>query len=497
MQKVNDRPADFESFCAFVEQKAVESDSPALISLAQDDLRTVFSYSEVVGKSAAMAGALTARGVGRADVVLTLIGNRPDWIFTMIGCWRIGAVVLPCNEQLRAKDVAMRLKDSAAKVVVTDERNLGELERTGWTGETIVVPDATVYDNAPAALVAVGPGDPALMLYTSGTTGVAKAAVHTQGCIMGQRLQAEHWFDAHPGEIAWCTAASGWSKSSRNVFVTPWLCSATALIQDARFNPQDRLAVIEREQVNVLCMAPTEYRVVARRATITPMPALRRCVSAGEALNPEVVEAWRTGAGLEIYDGYGQTETGAITTMPIGRPVKPGSMGVPLPGVRTQIVDGELCIEPATVPTFFIGYGRPGDLRDPELIDGLWHTGDRVSQDNDGYLWFEARTDDVIISAGYRIGPFEVESALITHPAVAESAVVAAPDADRGSIVRAIVVLREGHSGSDQLAKELQDHVKRETAPYKYPRIVEFADELPKTASGKIQRAVLRGNTTT
>jgi acyl-coenzyme A synthetase/AMP-(fatty) acid ligase len=188
--------------------------------------------------------------------------------------------------------------------------------------------------------------------------------------------------------------------------------------------------------------------------------------------------------GVSIHDGYGQTETGALTGMPIGEPVRPGSMGRPLPGFEMWVEDGELVLDPATIPTITI-----------DAAPGPWHTGDRVRQDDDGYLWFEGRADDVIIAAGYRIGPFEVESALVAHEAVAEAAAVAAPDDVRGAVVRAIVVLRDGHEPSDGLARELQEHVKAETAPYKYPRIVEYADALPKTPSGKIKRAELRGET--
>jgi acyl-coenzyme A synthetase/AMP-(fatty) acid ligase len=195
-----------------------------------------------------------------------------------------------------------------------------------------------------------------------------------------------------------------------------------------------------------------------------------------------VVHRWSEDAGIEVHDGYGQTETGALTGMPIGPPVRAGSMGKPLPGFELWVDDGELCADPATIPTFF--------LDGPENV---WRTGDRVSEDEDGYLWFEGRTDDVIISAGYRIGPFEVESALVSHPAVAEAAAVAAPDEVRGQVVRAVVVLRDGYAAGDSLARELQDHVKTETAPYKYPRLVEFAETLPKTPSGKIRRAALRG----
>jgi acetyl-CoA synthetase len=310
-------------------------------------------------------------------------------------------------------------------------------------------------------------------------------------------VQAEHWLGPRGGDLSWCTAASGWSKSARNAFVAPWTAGAACLLQDARFDPAERLAVAAEQGVAVLCQSPTEYRMIAKRASLDGgcPPALRRLVSAGEPLNPEVMDVFRTALGLDIHDGYGQTETGQLTAMPDGERVRPGSMGKPLPGFGLEVVDeqgepaeeGELSLDPATVPTFFRGY-----LGEDPYSDPLWRTGDRVRRDPDGYLWFEGRLDDVILSAGYRIGPFEVESALIEHPAVAEAAAVAAPDAERGSVVAAVVVLCDGFEGSEALSRELQDHVKRATAPYKYPRIVRFVAALPKTASGKIKRAELR-----
>jgi acetyl-CoA synthetase len=286
------------------------------------------------------------------------------------------------------------------------------------------------------------------------------------------------------------------------VFIAPWLSGSAGLLHDARFDPQERLELLERERVNVLCMAPTEYRVIAKRATLKPLADLRGMVAAGEALNPEVLRAWREATGLQIRDGYGQTETGQLTGTPLGQEARPGSMGRALPGVGLLVKNGELTANPATVPTFFLGYLDEGVSRGQDgswTVEDRrsdpthpWHTGDLVSEDEDGWFHFEGRNDDVIVSAGYRIGPFEVESALVAHPSVAEAAAVAAPDEERGAVVRAVVVLREGRHPSPELARELQEHVKRETAPYKYPRIIDFASELPKTASGKIRRAALR-----
>jgi acyl-coenzyme A synthetase/AMP-(fatty) acid ligase len=459
----------------------------ALVALARDGSRSEITFGEVSDRSVRLAGTLLARGVGRGDVVMTMVGNRPEWVYAMVACMRIGAVVLPSTEQLRPNDLRARFDKVEPRLVVADARNLDTIAATGFGGEVVAVPDERLFEGARAAPgVDLAPTDPALITFTSGTSGEPKPIRHGHRYLPGQGVQAEHWFGARPGDLCWCTAASGWSKSARNVFVAPWLRGAAALLQDARFDADERLTVVERERVNVLCMAPTEWRTVAKRSTLRRLPSLRHAVAAGEPLNPEIVRLWEEEVGVAIHDGYGQTETGALTGMPIGPPVRPGSMGRPLPGFELWVEDGELCADPSTIPTFF--------LDGPS--SGVWRTGDRVREDEDGYLWFEGRSDDVIISAGYRIGPFEVESALVSHPAVAEAAAVSSPDAERGAVVRAVVVLRPGESPGPALARELQDHVKAETAPYKYPRIVEFADALPKTASGKIRRALLRDGVT-
>ncbi|MDQ2622428.1 MAG: AMP-binding protein, partial [Actinomycetota bacterium] len=265
------------------------------------------------------------------------------------------------------------------------------------------------------------------------------------------------------------------------------------LLVDDRFDPETRLDIVRREQVNVLCQAPTEYRILARRTELSPIPSVRRMVSAGEALNPEVIGAFREVTGLEIADGYGQSETGAVTGVRPGES-RPGSMGRPLPGIETRIEEGELQLRPETSPTFFLRY------LDGTGFDGdWWGTGDLVTEDEDGFLFHEGRNDDLISSAGYRIGPVEVESALLGHPAVAEAAAIAAPDGERGSVVKAVIVLRDRATAPDgspvdpeRLTAELQEHCRQATAPYKYPRIIEFTTDLPKTSSGKIKRAELR-----
>jgi acyl-coenzyme A synthetase/AMP-(fatty) acid ligase len=490
-----------------------------MVELARDGGRRAWSNAEVQEHSARLAGTLMRQGVGKGDVVMTVLGNRPEWVLCMTACFRLGAVVLPCTEQLRAKDLRLRLQAARPKLVVADERDMDELMAAAPACPVITVPDKSLYTADPAPPVDLDPNDPCLITFTSGTAGEPKGVVHGQRYLWGQATQAEHWLDARPGDVVWCTAASGWSKSARNVFIAPWLRGATAVLHDARFDPRERLEVVARERVNLLCMAPTEYRVIAKRAgaqleSLASAGArtagadraptwegdsLRGLVAAGEALNPEVLRVWQDATGLEIRDGYGQTETGQLTGAPLGE-ARPGSMGRVLPGMKLAIEDGELVVEPPSVPTFFLGYLGEGATHNEDgtwtVADrreqGRWHTGDRVREDGDGFLHFEGRNDDVIVSAGYRIGPFEVESALVAHPAVAEAAAVATPDEERGAVVKAVVVLREGQRPSPALAAELQEHVKRETAPYKYPRVVEFIDELPKTPSGKVKRAQLR-----
>jgi acyl-coenzyme A synthetase/AMP-(fatty) acid ligase len=470
----------------------VPASTLAVVAVNADGESRDWHMGELIARSAGLSGAIAARGVERGDPVMTLVGSRIEWVLAMLACFRMGAVALPCNPQLRRHDLEIRVRAAAPKLCIAEERLLGELPDDVAAMTLDEVADALDEDRpqeTPADVAELDPEDPAVIIFTSGTTGEPRGVVYPQRYLTGQQLQAEHWVGAEKGELAWCTAAPGWSKSTRNVFIAPWLRGAAALIHEARFDPAERLDLIGREGVNVLCQAPTEYRMLAKRAELRPIGSLRRLVSAGEPLNPEVIRRFRSEMGLPIGDGYGQTETGPVTGMRPDEddPARDGSMGRPLPGIEVRVNEGQLEVRPETVPTFFSRY------LGEEPFDGeWWPTGDDVREDEDGYLWFEGREDDIIVSAGYRIGPFEVESALVSHPQVAEAAAVAAPDEERGSVVRAIVVLRDVQP-SDALVKALQDHVRGETAPYKYPRIIEFAKELPKTPSGKIKRNELRG----
>ena len=371
--------------------------------------------------------------------------------------------------------------------MVCDQRNADVLTEAGWDGPTLWAPWGELGDAPAPPHEELEASGPCLITFTSGTSGEPKAVLHGQRYLAGQMVQARHWLDARAGDLVWCTAASGWSKSARNVFIAPWLRGAAALVHDARFDPHERLELLERERVDLLCMAPTEYRVIAKRATLPrpDRPARRR----GGRRAAEPGGAGRLARGDQRLDPRRlRSDRDRPAHRHAARHPRPPRLDGHRPARRAPRRRRRRAgRRPGHVPTFFLRY-----LGDDPPPAAPWRTGDRVERDEQGFLHFVGRTDDLIISAGYRIGPFEVESALVSHDAVAEAAVVAAPDDERGSVVRAVVVLRDGHAASDELARALQDHVKAQTAPYKYPRIVDFAAELPKTASGKIRRAALR-----
>jgi acyl-coenzyme A synthetase/AMP-(fatty) acid ligase len=455
---------------------------PALVAIGRSGERRLWHLGELGARAAGLSGAFAARGVQRGDVVMTLVGKRVEWVLAMLACWRMGAVALPCSTQLRRRDLERRVTAANPALCVGEEDLLAEVPGAVdcmTLGDVAEALDEDRPQETPVGVADLAPEDPALIVFTSGTTRY----------LGGQRTQAEHWLGAGEGDLVWVTTATGWSKSARNVFLAPWVMGAAALLCEARFDPAGRVEVCEREGVTVLCQSPTEYRMLAASDAVRALPQLRRAVSAGEALGAEMLDRYRSAWGVEVSDGYGQTETGHVSGNLIGRDVRPGSMGQPLPGLEIRIEGGELQVKAPSCPTFFSGYVDGGA---PELVEGeWWATGDLVRADDDGYLFHEGRRDDVISSSGYRIGPAEVEEALMEHPAVAEAAAVGAPDPERGSVVKAVVVLREG-APSDELARELREHVKSVTAPYKSPRIVEFVDSLPRTASGKLKRAALR-----
>jgi acyl-coenzyme A synthetase/AMP-(fatty) acid ligase len=461
------------------------------------------TFGKVAESAARWTGLLRGRGVAAGDRVLVLIGKTPEWHAVMLAGLKAGAVAIPCSEMLRAKDLDFRVRHSGARLLLADPRCRAEVEAMNEECEVAYL-DEAVLGEPDGATADTAVDDPAFILYTSGTTKDPKGVVHTHRYTWAKRAQAERWLDARPGEVVWCTAGTGWAKSIWNVLLGPWSCGAAVILHEGGFDAEERFRLLEELGPDVLCQAPTEYRLMAKvdglsRFDLSPV---RYMVSAGEPLNPEVIRAFESTFGRTIRDGYGQTENTLLVGNFPGAEIRPGSMGKPAPGYDVRVIDldgretpvgeeGDIALR-GDAPALFAGYwNQPEETA--AVYRGEWYvTGDRAVQDEEGYIWFTGRADDVILSAAYRIGPFEVESALLEHAAVAESAVVGKPDRDRGQIVKAFVVLRAEHAGGDDLARELQDHVKRVTAPYKYPREIEFVDSLPKTRSGKIRRVELR-----
>jgi acyl-coenzyme A synthetase/AMP-(fatty) acid ligase len=512
-----DVPARF-NFARDVVDRLAAEDRLGLLFVDAAGKRREYRFAQIAEASKKWAAVLRDAGVRKGDRVVVVLPKVPDWLFCMTAMLRIGAVAVPSAEQLRAKDLLYRANHSGAVAVVAYAGNAAEFdamradattvrtyllvgdERAGWTSVDPLLVSATPWDGEPTT-----PEDMAYVVYTSGTTKDPKGVVHSVAYTWAKRLQAAVWFDVKPRDLVWCTAGTGWAKSLWNVLLGPWSCGAPIVLHEGAFVPEERMDMIRDLGVTVLCQAPTEYRLLAKLPQLGErwkLPHLRHCVSAGEPLNPEVIELWKTAFGLTILDGYGQTENTLLVANRPGTDVRPGSMGKPTPGHDVAVVDeqGAVC-EPGEVgdialrgdpPSLFRGYYH-NDEETHNSRRGEWYlTGDRAQVDDDGYFWFVGRADDVISSGAYRIGPFEVESALLEHPAVMESAVVGSPDADRGNIVKAFVVLRPGYEPSDALVRELQEHCKRVTAPYKYPRAIEFLAELPKTRSGKIRRVELR-----
>lgn len=475
------------------------------------------TYWDVYRHSCRFARALVGLGVGPGDPVAVLVGKRPEWFIAMLGALRAGALVIPCTTSLRGKDIRFRLQHSGARVVVSEAGCIEQVEAVrgecdavrhciavgppvaGWETWEDVLARASVSGELPRTRA----DDPAICFYTSGTTKDPKAVLHAHAYTWAHRFTGLYWLDLTPQDLHWTTADTGWAKAAYGVLFGPWSTGAAVFQFGGRFDPQRELALLQNYEVSVFCAPPTEYRLLVKEnLSRYHLPHLRHCTGAGEPLNPEVIEVWREHFGVTIHDGYGQTETTLLVANLPCMEVRPGSMGKPFPGHVVRILSNTGTeLGPGEVGDVAV-YGRTPSLfreywKNPQETAACWRgswyiTGDRARIDEDGYFWFVGRADDVIISAGYRIGPFEVESALLEHPAVLESAVVASPHPERGSIVKAFVKLRPGVAASPALIHELQEHVKRTTAPYKYPREIEFVDELPKTVSGKIRRVELR-----
>jgi acyl-coenzyme A synthetase/AMP-(fatty) acid ligase len=494
-----------------VERLARDPDRPALIFVDRHGSVTRHTFAAIVARTNRFANLFRRLGIAAGDRLLVLVGKIPDWHPLLLAALKVGVIAIPCSDMLRARDLAFRARHSGARLLVAERGTEDEVE--AMMGLLEEPPLVLFLDEAQARLereadVAAAEdtasSDLAFILYTSGTTKDPKGVMHTQGYCFAKRVQAERWLAAAEDDLVWCTAGTGWAKSIWNVLLGPWSAGAPIVLHEGGFDASERLDLIGDLGVTVLCQAPTEYRLEAKLEGLErhDLTGVRHAVSAGEPLNPEVIRVFQEVFGLTIRDGYGQTENTLLVGNFPGMEIRPGSMGLPSPGHEAAVIgpdgaelppheEGEVALR-GRPPSLFSGYWEQPDETE-RAFRGEWYlTGDRATRDEDGYFWFAGRADDVILSAAYRIGPFEVESALLEHEAVAESAVVGKPDPDRGQIVKAFVVVRAGHEPTDELASALQAHVKRVTAPYKYPREIEFVDELPKTRSGKIRRVELR-----
>jgi acyl-coenzyme A synthetase/AMP-(fatty) acid ligase len=511
-----DVPPTFNFGADVVDRWAEDPTRPALVWCNDRGEERRFTFDDIRRLSNRLANLLRERGVTKGDRVLVMLPRIPEWQLAMVACLKLGAIPVPCITMQTARDIAYRAGHSRAVAAITTRDNVSKFEGDHVFHTRISVGGGASwldFERASAACsdaftpVEMRSEDPAILYYTSGSTGDPKGVTHSARGLFTWRISAWYWLTVTEDDVIWCTADTGWSKAGTSILFGPWSCGTSVLFYDGPFEPEKRFALLERYRVTVFCAAATELRrLILEDTSRWDLSALRLTVSAGESVNPEVVKRWRERTGGLLLDGYGQTETLMTVLNYPAMPVKPGSMGRPLPGTEVAVIgDGKRLLGPGESGTLAIRLPNPqimlGYWQAPELtqsvhvtIDGAdWFlTGDTVRMDEDGYLFYEGRADDVINSAGYRIGPLEVENVLIEHPAVQECAVVGSPDPDRGEVVKAFVVLRGGTSGGEALKKDLQDFAKRMTAPYKYPRKVEFVDELPKTITGKIRRRELR-----
>lgn len=504
-----------------------EPDKLALFWVNQQGAERRLTFGDMKDLSDAAACVLTEAGVKQGDRVFVMLPRIPEWWILVVALIKLGAVYTPAPTLLTAHDISYRLKAAAFSLVITDQENASKVqEATGQGSLTVscMAVDGTIpgwidysarigeiarmplsQRQVPAAQTRSS--DQLLIFFTSGTTGNPKMVLHNHGYPLGHIVTARLWQDLTPADLHFTIADTGWAKSAWGNLFGQWIAGAAVFVYDIRgkFDAAEIPPLLEKYRITTLCSPPTIYRMlILLDLQGYDLSSLRHCVSAGEPLNPEVIRVWKQKTGLLIYEGYGQTETVLCIGAFPGRESPPGSMGKPAPGWHIELhdrhgrpvgVDREGRIAIATEPRpvgLFSGYLDNEEANRKSFVKGWYYTDDKAAMDADGNFWFIGRDDDVIKASGYRIGPFEVESALMEHPGVAEAAVVGSPDPIRGQVVKAFVVLKPGYSPSQELVASLQEHVKRETAPYKYPRRVEFVESLPKTHSGKIRRNELR-----
>jgi acetyl-CoA synthetase len=521
-------PERFNFAYDVVDARAAETPDRTAMVWCDDrgGVRTI-TFAEMKRQSDRAANFFTARGIGKGDPVMLILKRRYEFWFCLLGLHKIGAVAIPATHLLRAKDIIYRNRAADIRMIVAvpDTAIVEQVEeaesqspslrakailggpRPGWIDFDAALAEAPDAFAPPSGDAAPANDDALLIYFTSGTTGMPKMVRHDFAYPLGHIITSRYWQNVRDGGLHLTVADTGWAKAVWGKIYGQWLAGAAVFVYDYdKFVPKELLAVISRHRVTSFCAPPTIFRYLIKEALASfDLSALEYCTVAGEPLNPEVYNQWLQATGIRLMEGYGQTETVVqIATWPWMEP-RPGSMGKPAPGYDIDVVDeegasceagaeGQIIIRTGTIrpPGMFQGYYRDPELTARVWHDGVYYTGDMAWRDEDGYFWFVGRADDVIKSSGYRIGPFEVESALLEHPAVLECAITAVPDPDRGQVVKATVVLTAGYQPGPELVKILQEHVKTVTAPYKYPRVIEFVSELPKTISGKIRRIEIR-----
>lgn len=521
-------PENFNFAYDVVDEIAVRNpEKIAMVWCDDKGKEAVFTFSQMKFYSDKAANFFKSQGIRKGDPVMLILKRHYEFWFCTVALNKLGAITIPATHLLSTKDIIYRNNAADIKMIVcvSDPEVIQHIEesesksptlkskvvvgedRKGWLNFTSELEKSSDHFIRPEGKDAPGNNDIMLLYFTSGTTGMPKMVNHDFVYPLGHILTAKYWQNVVDNGLHFTVADTGWAKSAWGKIYGQWLSGSAVMTYDYdKFVPKNLMEVIEKYKVTTFCAPPTIYRFLIKEdLTKFNLSNLKYCVVAGEPLNPEVFKQFFEQTGIKLMEGYGQTEcTVAVATYPWMKP-KPGSMGMPTPGYDIEIVDeegnpceagneGEIVIytEKNKPVGMFNGYYRDEQLTARVWTNGVYRTGDMAWSDEDGYFWFVGRADDVIKSSGYRIGPFEVESALMEHPAVLECAITAVPDPDRGQIVKATIVPSKNYHPSEELAKELQEHVKRVTAPYKYPRLVEFVTELPKTISGKIRRVQIR-----
>lgn len=518
-------PENFNFAYDFIDKFAeLEPDRRGLLWVDLRGNERLLSYGELSGLSNRAANMFLDMGIKKGDHVMLVLKRNYQFWYTLFALMKIGAVAIPATHLLTPHDYEYRLEAADVRTIIAcnSETVLENIEETdklmgGFVDNKLMVNGAREgwisFDEEimkyPETLERIPnkAEDIFLLYFTSGTTAYPKMVIHDHTYALAHIQTAKHWHNVDPDGIHLTISDTGWAKAAWGKLFGQMALGTCVFAYDFdKFIPENMLAVMQKYKITTFCAPPTMFRFFIKAGLQNyDLSSLKYCTIAGEALNPEVYYKWLEYTGIQLMEGFGQTESTLMLANTIGMTPKAGSMGKPTPLYDIDLVDsngntvpagvvGEIVVrgEQAKVPGLFKGYYRNQQITDEAWHDGIYHTGDTAWRDEEGYYWYVGRNDDVIKASGYRIGPFEIESVLIEHPAVLECAVTGAPDPIRGEVVKATIVLAKGYTPSDELAKELQNHVKKNTAPYKYPRIVEFAEELPKTISGKIMRGEIR-----